>query len=162
GEVQRIVGTLVPANAGPVTRTPYGPGRVFSDPGSQPLAYHLFSTVLLERIYQADPTVFDPAALAVRDAAGKFALSLMAPDGQLTHSGRSAEQSWVLGAAADLGALRAGERGPLAPVWRAFAERAMTRLSSLHRTFADGTIPVVPGLRLKADNGIADPYSSMS
>ena len=38
----------------------------------------------------------------------------------------------------------------------------MTRLTSLHGTFADGTIPVIPGLRLKADNGIADGYSSMS
>ena len=88
---------------------------MFSDPGSQPLAYHLFSTVLLEHVYQADPGVFDAASLAIREQAGNFALSLMAPDGQLTHSGRSAEQSWVLGAAADLGALRAGEGGPRPP-----------------------------------------------
>ena len=119
---------------------------MLSDPGSQPLAYHLFSTILLEQIFRADPSVFDPASLAVREQAGNFALSLMAPDGQLTHSGRSAEQSWVLAAAADLGALRAREGGPLASAWRAFAERAMTRLTSLHGTFADGTIPVVPGL----------------
>ena len=54
-EVVRIVNELVPANGGPVIRTPYGPGRALSDRPDQPLAYHVFCAVLLERIYQSDP-----------------------------------------------------------------------------------------------------------
>ena len=146
-EVARIVSELVPANAGPLVRTPYGPGRVLSDPGGQPNAYHVFSVLLLEHIFEADPGVFSAAALSVREEAGRYALALMAPDGQLTHSGRSMEQSWVLAAAADLGAMRAAHGGPDAAAWRAFADRALNRLVRVHGTFADGTTPVVPGLR---------------
>jgi hypothetical protein len=161
-EVARIVSELVPAHAGPPVRTPYGTGRVLSDPGRQPNAYHVFSAVLLEHIFETDPTVFSAAALAVREAAGRYALALMAPDGQLTHSGRSMEQSWVLAAAADLGAIRASQGGPQARDWRAFADRAMGRLVRVHGTFADGTTPVVPGLRHRPDHQIADHYSSSS
>ena len=161
-EVARIVSELVPANAGPVVRTPYGPGRVLSDPGGQPNAYHVFSVLLLEHIFEADPGVFSAAALSVREEAGRYALALMAPDGQLTHSGRSMEQSWVLAAAADLGAMRAAHGGPDAAAWRAFADRALNRLVRVHGTFADGTTPVVPGLRQRRDQSIADHYSSMS
>lgn len=161
-EVTRIVSTLMPAGAGPLTRTPYGPGRVLSDPPQQPNAYHIFSVMLLERIYRTDPAVFNEAALNVREQAGRYALALMAPDGQLTHQGRSMQQSWVLAAAADLGALRAGAGGPHASAWRTFAERAMTRLARVHGTFADGTIPVVPGLRRTQNTSITDGYSSMS
>ena len=150
------------ANAGPPVRTPYGSGRVLSDPGRQPHAYHVFSALLLEHIFETDPSVFSAAALAVREQAGRYALALMAPDGQLTHSGRSMEQSWVLAAAADLGAMRASLGGPDAAVWRAFAERALNRLVRVHGTFADGTTPVVPGLRERPTSGIADHYSSMS
>ena len=161
-EVVRIVNELVPANGGPVVRTPYGSGRALSDRPDQPLAYHVFSAVLLERIYQSDPAVFGPAALAVREQMGNYALALMAPDGDLTPSGRSIQQSWVLGAAADLGAMRAGQGGPSAGRWRAFAERAVERLVRVHGTFADGTIPTLPGFMVTSDPAIADHYNSMS
>jgi hypothetical protein len=93
---------------------------------------------------------------------GNYALALMAPDGDLTPSGRSMQQSWVLGAAADLGAIRAGQGGPNAGRWRAFAERAVDRLVRVHGAFADGTIPTLPGFLLTANPAIADHYSSMS
>ena len=152
----------MPANAGSPVRTPYGTGRVLSDPGRQPNAYHVFSALLLEHIFETDPGVFSAAGLAAREQAGRYALALMAPDGQLTHSGRSMEQSWVLAAAADLGAMRAAQGGPDATLWRAFADRALNRLVRVHGTFADGTTPVVPGLRERPDHSIADHYSSMS
>ena len=145
-----------------MVRTPYGSGRALSDRPDQPLAYHVFSAVLLERIYQSDPEVFGPAALAVREQMGNYALALMAPDGDLTPSGRSIQQSWVLGAAADLGAMRAGQGGPSAGRWRAFAERAVERLVRVHGTFADGTIPTLPGFMVTSDPAIADHYNSMS
>ncbi len=86
----------------------------------------------------------------------------MAPDGALTPAGRSAEQSWVLAAAVDLGAMRASDGGADAPAWRAFAERAMDRLARVHGQLDDGTIPVVPGLWQRWDPAIMDGYASMT
>lgn len=162
-EVRRIVSTLVPRNAGPVFRLPrLGLARALSDPPWQPPAYHLFSTLLLERVYQSAPDAFSATAARVRREAGRYALALMAPDGALTAGGRSMEQSWVLAAAVALGAMRASDRGPAAPAWRAFAERAMDRLVRVHPLLDDGTIPVVPGLRHAWDATIMDGYASMT
>jgi hypothetical protein len=162
-DVRWIVSSLMPRRAGPYFRIArLGAARVLSDPPWQPHAYHLFSTLLLERVWQADPEALGPAARRVRLEAGRYALGLMAPDGALTHVGRSMEQSWVLAAAVDLGAMRASDRGPAAHVWRAFAERAMDRLVRVHPPLADGTIPVVPGLRLAWDAAIMDGYASMT
>lgn len=162
-EVRRIVSRLVPRNAGPrfqIARL--GMARALSDPPWQPPAYHLFSTLLLERVYQSAPGAFNEEALQVRREAGRYALALMAPDGALTPGGRSMEQSWVLAAAGALGAMRASDRGPAAGTWRAFAERAMDRLVRVHGTLDDGTIPVVPGLRQAWDATIMDGYASMT
>lgn len=167
-EVRWTVSSLMPRHVGPRLRA-YGAGsalnlraRSLSDPPWQPHAYHLFSTMLLERVYRAWPGAFGRSALRVRADAGRYALALMAPDGQLTHVGRSAEQSWVLAAAADLGALRAAEGGRDAPRWRAFAERALERLVREHPLLPDGTIPVVPGLRTLWSPTVMDGYASMT
>ncbi|MDO8189475.1 hypothetical protein Q5424_26265 [Conexibacter sp. JD483] len=162
-EVRRIVTRLMPRNAGP--RVPVrrvGLARALSDPPWQPPAYHLFSALLLERVYQSEPDAFSATALRIRREAGRYALALMAPDGALTPAGRSAEQSWVLAAAVDLGAMRASDRGRDAPAWRAFAERAMDRLVRVHGQLDDGTIPVVPGLWQRWDASIMDGYASMT
>lgn len=162
-EVRRIVSALMPRNAGPVFRLPrLGLARVLSDPPWQPPAYHLFSTLLLERVYQSAPEAFSATAARVRLQAGRYALALMAPDGALTPSGRSNEQSWVLAAAVALGAMRASDHGPAAATWRAYAERAMDRLVRVHPLLEDGTIPVVPGLRSAWDATIMDGYASMT
>lgn len=162
-EVRRIVSRLMPRNAGPVFRIPgLGAARALSDPPWQPPAYHLFSTLLLERVYQSAPEAFSATAARIRREAGRYALALMAPDGALTPAGRSMEQSWVLAAAVDLGAMRASDRGPAAATWRAFAERAMDRLVRVHGALGDGTIPVVPGLRQAWDATIMDGYASMT
>ena len=161
-EVARIVNDLVPRSGGSVIQTPYGPGRALSDRPDQPLAYHVFSATLLEHIHETDPGVFGPEALAVREQMSNYALTLMAPDGDLTPSGRSIAQSWVLGCAADLAARRAAEGGVNAGRWRTFAERAVDRLVRVHGRFADGTIPVIPGLTVSPSPDIADHYSSMT
>jgi hypothetical protein len=162
-EVRRIVSALMPRHAGPRFRVPrIGEARALSDPPWQPPAYHLFSTLLLERVFQSAPGAFSEQALRIRREAGRYALALMAPDGALTPGGRSAEQSWVLAAAVALGAMRASERGPAAATWRAFSERAMDRLVRVHGTLEDGTIPVVPGLRQAWDATIMDGYASMT
>lgn len=166
-EVRWIVSSLMPRHAGPQLTTAgrsFSPGgaRALSDPPWQPNAYHLFSTLLLERVHRSWPQALDRRALRIREDAGRYALALMAPDGQLTHVGRSAEQSWVLAAAADLGALRASEGGRDAPRWRAFAERALDRLMREHPTLADGTIPVVPGLLHSWSPAVMDGYASMT
>ncbi len=162
-EVRRIVSRLMPRNAGPrVSVHGVGLARALSDPPWQPPAYHLFSTLLLERVYQSAPEAFSPTAARIRREAGRYALALMAPDGALTPAGRSAEQSWVLAAAVDLGALRASDGGRDAPAWRAFAERAMDRLARVHGQLDDGTIPVVPGLWQRWDATIMDGYASMT
>jgi hypothetical protein len=167
-QVRWTVSRLMPRHAGPRLRAKGpvaaldGRARPLSDPPWQPNAYHLFSTLLLERVHRAWPGAFGPAARRVRAEAGRYALALMAPDGQLTHVGRSAEQSWVLAAAADLGALRAAAGGADAPRWRAFAERALDRLVREHPLLPDGTIPVVPGLLSAWDPSVMDGYASMT
>ncbi len=162
-EVRRIVSRLMPRNAGPRVRVRgVGLARALSDPPWQPPAYHLFSTLLLERVYQSAPEAFSATAARIRREAGRYALALMAPDGALTPAGRSAEQSWVLAAAVDLGAMRASDGGRDAPTWRAFAERAMDRLARVHGQLDDGTIPVVPGLWQRWDPAIMDGYASMT
>ena len=162
-EVARIVSTLAVRYAAPPARSDsLRPLRASSDRVQFPNAYHVFSVYLLELIHAADPSVFSPAALRLRERAGRYALALMAPDGQLTHAGRSLEQSWVLAAAAAYGARRAAEGGPLAGAYRSLADRAATRLLSVHGRFADGTIPIVPGLRAQPDPAITDVYASMT
>ena len=162
-EVERIVSTLAVRYAAPHAATDsLRPMRASSDRVQFPNAYHVFSVYLLELIHAADPSVFSPAALRLRERAGRYTLALMAPDGQLTHAGRSLEQSWVLAAAAAYGARRASEGGPLAGAYRSLADRAAARLMHVHGRFADGTIPIVPGLHTQFDPAITDVYASMT
>ncbi|CAA9471130.1 MAG: hypothetical protein AVDCRST_MAG69-107 [uncultured Solirubrobacteraceae bacterium] len=162
-EVTRVVSSLAVEYA---ARHAYSDGlsplRASSDRVHFPNAYHVFSIYLLELLHAADPAVFSPEALALREDAGRYALSLMAPDGQLTHAGRSLEQSWVLAAAAAYGARRAAQGGPQAGAFRAFADRAATRLLHVHGRLSDGTIPIVPGLHAAYDRRITDSYAAMT
>lgn len=148
-------------NAGPVIRAAGRPARVLADPESPTPAYHVFSAYMLERVYAAAPWAFDAAALRLREHVGAYALALMAPDGQLAAYGRSLEQSWVLAAAAALGARRVQAGGPDAAMWARFSDRALNRLQRLHPRMADGTLPIVPALRWRPDPAIMDGYASM-
>ncbi len=84
-----------------------GAARELSDPGAEPPAYELFSAFMLELIAEHDPLAIGPAVARLRRQAGRYALDMMAPDGQLSLSGRSLDQSWVQAAAAALGTRRA-------------------------------------------------------
>lgn len=162
-EVTRVVSSLaVDYAARHAFSDGLGPLRASSDRVHFPNAYHVFSVYLLEMLYAADPAVFSPEALTLREEAGHYALSLMAPDGQLTHAGRSLEQSWVLAAAAAYGARRAAQGGTQAGAFRAFADRAATRLLQVHGRLSDGTIPIVPGLHAAYDRRITDSYAAMT
>jgi hypothetical protein len=161
-EIRTTINRLAVDAAGPPVRVPGGTGRVLSDPPQNPLAYHIFSTYMLERVHGALPATFEPAALRLRAEAGRFAIAQMAPDGDLAYAGRSDEESWVLAAAAALGARRAAEGGPDAPRWRTFADRALARLWREHPLLRDGTIPIVPGLHSRWEAGMLDPYAQMA
>ena len=161
-EISTTINDLAVHAAGPPVRVEGGTARVLSDPPDNPLAYHLFSAYMLERVHDALPAAFGPSALQLRAEAGRYALALMAPDGDLAYAGRSDQESWVLAAAAALGARRAAEAGPDAAQWRTFADRALDRLWREHSLLGDGTIPIVPGLRFTWNASMLDAYAQMA
>jgi hypothetical protein len=162
-EATRVVSRLAVRSAGrQAERNRRRTMRALSDRVLFPNAYHMLSVYMLERLHASHPELFSRRALRLREEAGRYALTLMAPDGQLTHAGRSQEQSWVLAAAAAYGARRAGQPGRKAAAYAALAQRAADRLLRVHGQLPDGTIPVVPGLRTAWDRTIMDSYASMT
>jgi hypothetical protein len=139
-----------------------GPARELSDPGAEPAAYELFSTFMLELVGEADPDAIGPKVARLRRQADRYALDMMAPDGQLSLSGRSLDQSWVQAAAAALGARRARLDPALADSWRAYADRALSYLFASYPLEPDGLLPIVPGLGLQWDPSIVDVYAAMN
>jgi hypothetical protein len=148
---------------GLLTSSPPGGGaRELSDPGAEPAAYELFSTFMLELIGELDPRAITPAVARLRRQADRYALEMMAPDGQLSLSGRSLDQSWVQAAAAALGARRAVLDPAGAGAWRAFADRAVSYLQADYPIGADGLLPIVPGLIHEWNPAIMDGYAAMN
>jgi hypothetical protein len=139
-----------------------GIARELSDPGAEPPAYELFSTFMLELIDEVNPHANDPAVARLRRQADRYALDMMAPDGQLSLSGRSLDQSWVQAAAAALGVRRAALEPANAPVWLAYADRAVSYLLSAYPVRADGLLPIVPGLSLEWNPLIMDGYAAFN
>ncbi len=138
-----------------------GAARELSDPGSEPPSYHVFSCALLEQIADADPAAVSSAVERLRSEADRYALAMMAPDGQLSFAGRSLDQSWVQAAAADLGARRALADAGRAAQWRSYADRAFSYLESAYPARPDGIVPVVPGLAVEWNQGIMDSYAAL-
>lgn len=151
-------------HAGPPLRTnPVGgPARELSDPGAEPPAYELFSTFMLELIGEFDPSAVTHRVAALRRQSDRYALEMMAPDGQLSLSGRSLDQSWVQAAAAALGARRAALEPGAAGSWRSFAERAVSYLLAAYPLRADGLLPIVPGLSVEWNPSIMDGYAALN
>jgi hypothetical protein len=139
-----------------------GIARELSDPGSEPVAYELFSTFMLESIGESDPQAIGPAVSRLRRQADRYALEMMAPDGQLSLSGRSLDQSWVQAAAAALGARRAASEPASAPAWRAYAQRAVAYLRAAYPLRPSGLLPIVPGLDLEWSPSIMDGYAALN
>ena len=151
-------------HAGPPLRTnPAGlPARELSDPGAEPPAYELFSTFMLELIGEFDHSAVTHRVAALRRQADRYALDMMTPDGQLSLSGRSLDQSWVQAAAAALGARRAALEPGAAGPWRSFAERAVSYLLAAYPLRADGLLPIVPGLSVEWNPSIMDGYAALN
>jgi hypothetical protein len=149
----------VDALAGP---TAGGIARELSDPGAEPPAYELFSAFMLELIGEVNPHAIDPAVARLRRQADRYALDMIAPDGQLSLSGRSLDQSWVQAAAAAIGARRAALEPSTAGSWRAYADRAVSYLLSAYPIRADGLLPIVPGLVLEWNPAIMDGYAALN
>jgi hypothetical protein len=139
-----------------------GAARELSDPGAEPPAYELFSTFMLELIGQVDPHAIIPAVAMLRRQADRYALDMMAPDGQLSLSGRSLDQSWVQAAAAALGARRAALESHDAAAWRAYADRAVSYLLAAYPIRQDGVLPIVPGLDVEWNPSIMDGYAALN
>jgi hypothetical protein len=155
---------LAVAHAGPplLMDTSGGTARELSDPGAEPPAYELFSTFMLELIGEFDPSAITPRVAALRRQADRYALDMMAPDGQLSLSGRSLDQSWVQAAAAALGARRAALDPVAASAWRSFAQRAVSYLLAAYPLRADGLLPIVPGLSVEWNRSIMDGYAALN
>jgi hypothetical protein len=86
----------------------------------------------------------------------------MAPDGQLSLSGRSLDQSWVQAAAAAIGARRAALEPSGAEAWRAYADRAVAYLLAAYPLRPDGVLPIVPGLEAEWSPSIMDGYAALN
>ncbi|HEY5192324.1 MAG TPA: hypothetical protein VIJ39_00455 [Solirubrobacteraceae bacterium] len=152
-----------PGSPKALTSSPQGgAARELSDPGSEPAAYELFSTFMLELVAERDPQAITPAVARLRRQADRYALEMMAPDGQLSLSGRSLDQSWVQAAGAALGARRAALEPANAGAWRAYAERAASYLQMAYPTQADGLLPIVPGLDVEWNPSIMDGYAALN
>ncbi len=139
-----------------------GVARELSDPGSEPAAYELFSTFMLELIAEQDPLAITPAVERLHNQADRYALEMMAPDGQLSLSGRSLDQSWVQAAAAALGVRRAALEPDRAGIWRAYAERAVSYLQAAYPIQTNGLLPIVPGLDAEWNPSIMDGYAALN
>lgn len=150
-----LSGTLAGSAAG-------GVARELSDPGAEPPAYELFSTFMLELIGEVNPHAITPTVARLRRQADRYALDMMAPDGQLSLSGRSLDQSWVQAAAAALGARRAALEPVKGGAWRAYADRAISYLLASYPIRADGLLPTVPGLSLEWNPSIMDGYAALN
>jgi hypothetical protein len=87
---------------------------------------------------------------------------MMAPDGQLSLSGRSLDQSWVQAAAAALGARRAALEPIEAGAWRSYADRAFSYLLDAYPIRPNGVLPIVPGLDIEWNQSIMDGYAALN
>jgi hypothetical protein len=141
--------------------TGLGPARELSDPREQPQAYELFSAIMLQLVRENDPGVVSVAVQRHIEEVGRYALLMMAPDGQLSFSGRSLGQSWVQTAGVDLG-MRNVALGDDPSRWRSFAERALAYLTSAYRPLRNGLIPTVPGLGYAWSRSIVDSYAAFA
>jgi len=139
-----------------------GVARELSDPGSEPPAYELFSTFMLESVAESDAQAIGPTVSKLRRQADRYALEMMAPDGQLSLSGRSLDQSWVQAAAAALGARRAAIEPADAAAWRAYAQRAVSYLQAAYPLRPSGLLPIVPGLDFDWSPSIMDGYAALN
>ncbi len=117
---------------------------------------------MLESVGESDPQAVGPMVAKLRRQADRYALELMAPDGQLSLSGRSLDQSWVQAAAAALGARRAAIEPAHGAAWRTYAQRAVSYLQAAYPLRPSGLLPIVPGLDFDWSPSIMDGYAALN
>jgi hypothetical protein len=122
----------------------------------------MFSAVMLELIAEEDPSAMTRAMSRLRDEVDRYALLMMAPDGELSFSGRSLDESWVQAAGVDLGLQRAAGGSAYAPEWRSFASRASGYLMSTYPTLSDGLSATVSGLAMEWNRSLVDGYAAFA
>jgi hypothetical protein len=137
-----------------------GLARELSDPGTEPQAYEIFSAVMLELVLEERASARTRDVERLRDEVDRYALAMMSPDGQLSRSGRSLDESWVQAGGVDLG-LRRAEEGSPGP-WRAFADRAFDYLTASYPVLPDGLLSIVPGLGSDWRRSIVDRYAAFA
>lgn len=161
GEIHRDLALAVRYAGTPASPSPLQGAQELSDPASEPPSYALFSSALLELIAEADPSAITPAVARLREQAAHYDLLLMAPDGQLSYTGRSLDQSWVQAAGALLGSRQAVVDPAHAGGWRSFGDRALAYLAGAYPSRSDGIVPIVPGLLTNWSPSIVDNYAAL-
>jgi hypothetical protein len=147
----------------PLQSRPFlGVARELSDPGTEPPSYHLFSSFMLEATAEADPGAITEGIVELRNQAARYALDMMAPDGQLSLSGRSLDQSWVQAAAAALAVRRAEEDPADADIWHSYGDRALSYLLTAYPIRLGGIPTIVPGLGVEWNRSIVDGYAAFN
>lgn len=140
-----------------------GPVQVLSDPGDEPLAYHVFSLVQLQHVREDDPDLFPARNWTLIDEMAELLGAMTAPDGQVAWYGRSFDESFALAAAirASAGELYSGflsssrAGGVLAQTWQ--------RLRTSHgRVPGSGVIAVVPAIRQQLSYAGIDAYAGLA
>lgn len=128
--------------------------RALSDPPSNPIAYSTLSAVMLRDVGLADPPSDRVALRRLREQVGRYLAAVMAPNGTLAWSGRSAELSWTLAAAMVVGADRDDRAG------RGMANAAWRRLRDAYGIRPDGYLAIAPVLRDGDDASGIDRYAN--
>lgn len=136
-----------------------GVAAELSDPGSEPQSYEMLSAIMLALIEEVDPSAVTPAVARLTAEVDRYALLMMAPDGQLSLSGRSLDQSWVQAAGIDLGFRRASTNGA---EWRSFGTRSLEYLLSAYPDVGGGLTATVPGLASEWSRSLVDPYAAFA
>lgn len=162
-KVMDLLARVLPDVAGRYRRSVNGRRTVvLSDPPWNPLAYHAFSMGLLARaVAILGPRAPEAATSLLLDGT-QAAVTYVAPDGALTHVGRSQEQSWTLAMtayAAEMARTRA--TAAVAAQRSDVIERVIDRLRREHTGGPFG-LYVTPALRRSVAAGVRglDAYTS--
>ncbi len=159
----KALATLTQAakNAGADTRrlgdSPFRGAGILSDPGRNPLAYHVLSTLMLGQAVKRLGASAPASVVAAFSRCARALIGLMAPDGDLAYIGRGQGQVWTAAAAID--ALSLAAQMTHSAIWRgrylAGAALELARLRSLYPPDGWG-LPLLPRLA-GADSGAAAP-----
>lgn len=134
----RMLRVTVPGNTSSSGRrrgaTSFANAGISSDPDTNPLAYHVLSTMMLGQAVEHLGASAPRETIAAFGRASKAMAAFMAPDGDLTYIGRGQGQVWVVAAAADAAAMAA--RWTPDPTWKgrylALARAAVDRIERAH------------------------------